>query len=181
MGSEVLKIFLPAFIVVFVLITFFWKWFRRLIRLEVYRKLEQTVSYKRVKRINGVFLVLFFLYVIMTFVYSLLPEMYYVFVPFESFDHPLINSAGVLLLKAALIWMIVAQLHIDKELYKYSRKSGDLTLMELVYFSERMFLGGLTVMFVGMFVTITNLIGILAGLISLYFYYNYILKDKVLN
>lgn len=53
--------------------------------------------------------------------------------------------------------------------------------MELVYFSERMFLGGLTVMFVGMFVTITNLIGILAGLISLYFYCNYILKDKVLN
>ncbi|MBP7808453.1 MAG: hypothetical protein KA163_04115 [Bacteroidia bacterium] len=112
----------------------------------------------------------------MVLIFWLFPEQYYIFIPLDKFDHPVINSMGILLLKVALIWMIVAQLHIDKELYKYSRKSGDLSLMELVHFSEKMFLGGLTVMFVGMFVTITNVVGIVAGLLSVLFYYNVALR-----
>ena len=89
-----------------------------------------------------------------------------------------IREANMLFWILNVVWMIVGQLHIDKELYKYSRKSGDLSLMELVYFSERMFLGGLTVMFVGMFVTITNVVGIIAGLVSVLFYYNLVLRHK---
>jgi len=83
------------------------------------------------------------------------------------------------LLKAALVWMIVAQLHIDKDLYKYSRNIENLKLMELVYFSEKMFLGGLILMFIGMFVTITNVVGIILGAVAIMFYYRSIYKYKV--
>lgn len=178
MGTEVLQMFLPSFLIIFLCITFFWKWFRKAMRASEYNDIEKTVNYNRLKRINQLFIVLFILFSIMVLIYWLLPDLYYIFIPLDKFDHPIINSIGILLLKVALVWIIVGQLHIDKELYKYSRKSGDLSLMELVYFSERMFLGGLTVMFVGMFVTITNVVGIIAGLVSVLFYYNLVLRHK---
>ncbi len=179
MEKEVLQMFLPSFLLVFIGITFFWKWFRKIIRVKEYTDIERTTNYNRLKRINFLFIVLFVVFAIMTFIYCVLPSHYYIFIPLDKFDHPVINSVGVLLLKVALIWMIVAQLYIDKELYKYSRDSGNLSLMELVYFSEKMFLGGLTVMFVGMFITITNVIGIISGLISVLFYYHLVFRYKI--
>lgn len=179
MGTDVLKIFLPSFVIIFVCITFFWKSFRKAIRAELFRDIEKLASYSRLKRINYFFKWILLLFCVMTFIYTFIPHLYYVFVPLDRFDHPIINSIGLLLLKVALIWIIVAQLSIDKDLYKYSRKIDDLKLMELVHFSERMLLGGLTLMFIGMFITLTNIVGIVLGAIAIFFYYHIIYKYKV--
>jgi hypothetical protein len=179
MGSEVLKIFLPSFIILFICITFFWKWFRKATRADVYKDIEKTANYPRLKRINIVFKITLLLFGLMTLIYTFFPEFYFIFMPLDQFDHPLINSVGLLALKISLIWMLVAQLHIDKEVYKYSRNTENLSLMELVYFSERMFLSGLMVMFIGMFVTITNAVGIALGLTSIFLYFKLVYKYRL--
>lgn len=179
MGTEVLRIFLPSFIVIFICITFFWKWFRRITNANEYKDIEQVANYSRLQRINHVFKVVLLMFSFMTLIFSVYPEYYHMFIPLAVFDHPVINSIGILLLKVALVWMIIAQLHIDKELYKYSRHIEDLRLMELVYFSEKMFLGGLIVMFVGMFVTLTNLVAIFMGVISILVYFRSVYKYRV--
>lgn len=179
MDNEVLRIFLPSFVAIFICITFFWKWFRKAVRAEQFRDIEKLATYPRLKRINSFYQWILVIFSVMTIIYTFFPDLYYIFVPLDRFDHPIINGAGLLLLKVALIWMVVAQLHIDKELYKYSRKIEDLKLMELVHFSEKMFLGGLTLMFFGMFVTITNVVGIVMGAAAIMFYYRSIYKYKV--
>lgn len=179
MGSETLKIFLPSFLIIFICITFFWKWFRKITKAEVYKDIEKIANYSRLTRINTVFKITLLLFGLMTLVYAAFPNFYYIFIPIDKLDHPLINSIGLLSLKVSLIWMIVAQLHIDKELYKYSRKSEDLKLMELVYFSERMFLSGMMVMFIGMLLTITNVVGIVLGVVSIVIYFKMVHKYRV--
>lgn len=181
MGRDVLQIFLPSYVLIFIAITFFWSWLRKTTRSREYSDIQKNISYPRLRRLNALFLVVFVVFAIMTLIYVLFPDLYYIFLPIDSLDHPFINSVGILLLKVALVWMIVAQLHIDKELYKYSRKISDLSLMELVHFSEKMFLGGLVVMFIGMFVTITNVVGIIIGIIPVFLYYRTVLKYKPSN
>jgi len=61
-----------------------------------------------------------------------------VFLPLDKFHHPLINVMGLLIMKIAIVWFVIAQIHIDKELYKYSRNIESLSDMELVRYSERM-------------------------------------------
>lgn len=73
--------------------------------------------------------------------------------------HPLIDQMGILILKISLVWILIAQLQIDKELYKYSRDIESLSAMELVSYSEKMLLSGMLVLFIGFFTTITNVIG----------------------
>jgi hypothetical protein len=96
----------------------------------------------------------------MSVVYSLVPEFYYVFLPLDKFHHPLINVMGLLIMKIAIIWIVIAQVHIDKELFKYSRNIESLSAMELVRYSERMLLTGMLVLFIVFFTTITNIIGL---------------------
>src|SRR5690606_34568098 len=97
----------------------------------------------------------------MTLVYSLVPEYYYIFFPLDTFHHPVINIMGLLIMKIAIIWIVIAQVHIDKELYKYSRNIESLSAIELVRYSERMLLAGKLVLFIGLFITITNIISLI--------------------
>ncbi|MCE3226067.1 MAG: rane protein [Bacteroidetes bacterium] len=170
MNDHSLQTYLPAFLVAFVLITFLWKWMRRFFRMKEYDDIENKVSYQRFKRIDTIFKIIFFLFCLMIIVYVFVPEFYSIFIPIESCDHPFINSIGLLILKAAFVWIVVAQVSIDKELYKYSRDINSLKAMELVYYSEQMLLGGLAVMFVGMFVTLTNVVGIIIGIVAVIIY-----------
>lgn len=178
MTDSALQTYLPAFIMVFLLVTFFWGWFRKITKLYNLANVEKSANYDRLKRIAYIFKIIFIIFTIMTIIYAFIPDFYFVFIPFEVFNQPIINTIGVLILKVALAWMVVAQILIDKELYKYSRNMGDLSAMELVHYSERMFLGGLVVMFIGMFVTITNLIGIVIGTLALLSYLNVFKRER---
>ena len=162
MTDPLLQIFLPAYMLVATWLIIFWKQFRKVARItETSTSTQKIIEYKRLKRVNSFFWIIFSIFGVMTVIYSLVPEFYYVFLPLDIFHHPVINIMGLLIMKIAIIWIVIAQVHIDKELYKYSRNIESLSAMELVSYSERMLLTGILVLFIGFFTTITNIIGLL--------------------
>lgn len=162
MTDPTLQMYLPAFMLVATWLIVFWKQFRKVTRItETSTDTEKILEYNRLKRVSLFFWVIFSVFGVMTVIYSLAPEFYYVFLPLDKFHHPLINVMGLLIMKIAIVWIVIAQIHIDKELYKYSRNIESLSAMELVRYSERMLLTGMLVLFIGFFTTITNIIGLL--------------------
>lgn len=161
MTDPTLQMYLPAFMLVATWLIVFWKQFRKVTRItETSTDTEKILEYNRLKRVSLFFWVIFSVFGVMTVIYSLAPEFYYVFLPLDKFHHPLINVMGLLIMKIAIVWIVIAQIHIDKELYKYSRNIESLSVMELVRYSERMLLTGMLVLFIGFFTTITNIIGL---------------------
>lgn len=171
MTDPTLQMYLPAFMVIATWLIVFWKQFRKISRIpEPEPTNEKIVEYNRLKRISMLFWIIFSLFGVMTIIYSLLPEFYYIFLPLDIFHHPLINVIGLLIMKIAIVLIVVAQVHIDKEIYKYSRNIESLSAMELVRYSEKMLLTGMLVLFIGFFTTITNLIGLLLVVIGVIIY-----------
>ena len=147
-----LQMYLPAFMLVATWLMIFWKQFRKITHIaEVKIDVDKIKEYSRLKRVSGYFWLIFSVFGIMTIIYSLLPDFYYIFIPLDKFHHPVINSIGLLIMKIAIVWIAIAQIHIDKELYKYSRDIESLSAMELVHYSEQMLLTGMLVLFIGFF------------------------------
>jgi hypothetical protein len=113
----------------------------------------------------------------MIVVFSFLPGLYKWLFPIQPLNNPVINLTGFLILKVALVWVVVAQVLLDKELYRYSRNTEDLIAMEMVYANERIVLKGLIIMFIGMFVTLSNLVAVVLVLVALIIYF----KPQLLN
>ncbi|UXX78654.1 hypothetical protein N7E81_14935 [Reichenbachiella carrageenanivorans] len=107
----------------------------------------------------------------MTIIYATVPDLYFVFLPLDIFHHPFINITGMLIIKLAIVWIIVAQIHIDKELFKYRRDMESLTAMELVSYSEGILLSGMLIFFLGIFITITNVVGMILILLGMLFFF----------
>lgn len=171
MTDPLLQMHLPAVMLVATWLIIFWGQFRKVTRItEETANVDKITQYNRLKRVGRYFWIIFSVFGLMTIVYSLLPEFYYLFIPLDKFHHPLINSIGLLILKIAIVWIVVAQLHIDKELYKYARNIKSLSAMELVRYSERMLLTGLLVLFIGVVTTITNIIGLVLVVLGIAIY-----------
>ena len=171
MTDPVLQTYLPAFMLVATWLIVFWRNFRKVTQTFSFTSSpEKLAHYNRLKRVNGIFWIIFTLFGIMTVIYSVIPQLYYVFLPLDRFHHPFINSMGLLILKIAIVWIVVAQLNIDKELYKYSRNIESLSAMEMVSYSERMLVSGMLVLFIGFFTTITNVIGLILVVVSILIY-----------
>lgn len=160
-----------AFMVVVTLIILFWNKLRldRFSIKEVARP-EMVKEYKLLKRISGYYWLIFSCFGLMTIVYAGLPQFYYLFLPLDAFDLPVINTMGLLILGVSLVWIIIAQIQIDKELYRLSRNIEKLEAMEMVRFSERLLISGMFILFLGFSTTITNIMGIVLVLISGFIY-----------
>lgn len=170
MNEDILRLYMIGFIIVFLWVVLFWKSFRRLISLQREMKIEKQVAYKRIKRLQRVNLWILSLYVLMTALFVFTPKWYRVFLPIDILNHPAINMMGFLILKISLVWVVVVQLHLDAAIFKYSRKIDELTSMELVFFCERLLIEGLLLMYVGMFVTLSNIIGLLLCCAAFWYY-----------
>lgn len=162
-----LQVYLLAFMTVITLVILFWNKLRvgRFSIKEVARP-ELIREYRLLKRISSYYWLIFSCFGIMTVVYAGLPQFYYLFLPLEAFDIPVINTVGLLLLGISLVWIIIAQIQIDKELYRLSRNIERLEAMEMVRFSERLLISGMFILFLGFSTTITNLTGIVLVIIS---------------
>lgn len=172
MVDKNLQIYLLSFMLVATWLIIFWKQFRKVTRLTVTSPdPEKVIEYNRLKKISGYFWIIFSVFGIMTVIYSVLPELYFFFLPLDIFHHPVINVIGLLIMKIAIVWIVIAQVHIDKELYKYSRNIESLSAMELVRYSERMLLSGMLVLFIGFATTITNIIGLVLVISGVIIYY----------
>ena len=172
--------YLLACMVVTMAILLFWGQFRKRLKLTTYESPDEQVDYKRIKRISTIFWMIFSLFGLMIIIYSSIPDLYFLFLPLDIFHHPFINSIGLLIVNMAIAWIVVAQLHIDKELFKYKRNIESLKAMELVSYSESMLLSGMLILFLGIFITITNLVGMVLTLLGImYFFKNRVYKTKV--
>jgi hypothetical protein len=74
-------------------------------------------------------------------------------------------------MKLSLVWILIAQIQLDRELYKYSRKIDNLEAMELIHFSEKTLLSGILLLFLGFLITITSITGIFLVLVSFVLYF----------
>ncbi|MEP0366243.1 MAG: hypothetical protein ABJN36_02675 [Cyclobacteriaceae bacterium] len=175
MTDPLLQIYLMSCMVVAMAILVFWGQFRKRLKLRSYPSPDKLVNYKRIKRVGVVFWIIFSLFGIMVIIYGVAPDLYFLFLPLDTFHHPLINNIGLFITKLAIAWLIVAQIHIDKELFKYSRDIEHLPTMELVSYSEGMLLSGMLVLFLGIFTTITNVVGVILTLLGVLFF----IKGKI--
>ncbi|MFC6861792.1 hypothetical protein [Zunongwangia atlantica] len=172
MESPNIRMILPALMLIASWVILFWKSFRQLIPVvDTKPTLEKLINYKRLKRVGGYYWIIFSIFILMTIIYSLLPDFSFIFLPLDYFDHPLINELGLMLLKVSIIWIIIAQLQIDRELYKYSREINSLAAMELVHYSEKMLLSGMLVLFLGFFTTVTNIAGLILVIVGLFIHF----------
>jgi protein-S-isoprenylcysteine O-methyltransferase Ste14 len=171
MSEQVLQIYMPGFLIVFIWIVVFWHSFKKV--MSVYKDFNDrtTMNYKRIKRMHYPFRIILLLFVVMTICFVLFPQYYKLFLPIQALNHPGINMTGFLILKASLIWVLVIQLRLDEALFKYSRNIDTLSSMEVVFFCERLLLKGILLMYIGMFVTISNIIGFILCVIAAFFYY----------
>lgn len=170
MTDPLLQIYLMACMVVTMVILVFWGQFRKKLKLSSYESPDKLINYRRIKRVSSMFWIIFSLFGIMIIIYAVAPKLYFLFLPLDAFHHPLINNIGLLITKLAVAWIIVAQIHIDKELFKYSRDIESLSAMELISYSEGMLLSGMMVFFLGIFITITNVVGVILILLGVLFF-----------
>lgn len=165
MDRNSLEIFLPAFAIVFFAIVALWAWVRR-------RKFVRVVSHEngialRVRRIDGLFKLMLIGSVVIVFLYSYLPEQYNMLAPIEPLDHPVINTIGVLMLKLSLIWIVMAQLNIDKSVFMINQGIYEWSHRKLILYSQKLLLSGMVMMFVGLCITISSIGTIIICLVSL--------------
>lgn len=170
MTDPLLQIYLVSCMVVAMTILVFWGQFRKRLKLNSNESPEKLINYNRIKRISNVYWIIFSIFGIMIIVYGVVPDLYFLFLPLDAFHHPVINNVGLLIIKLAITWILVAQIHIDKELFKYSRDMESLSAMELVSYSEGMLLSGMLVLFLGISTTITNVVGMLLTVLGVLFF-----------
>jgi len=161
MTDPILQIYLPVFMLVATWLIVFWKQFRKAKRFTVVSinnvKLKE---YNRLKKASRFFGIIYTVFGVMTIIYSLFPQLYFVFLPLDKFHQPLINELGLIIIRVAIVWIVFAQIYIDKLLHKYSQNIERLSALDLARYSELMLLTGMLVLFIGFFTTITNLIGL---------------------
>lgn len=167
MTDPVLQMYLLACVLIAMAILLFWNRLRSKVKLRQLPTPDASLSYKRLKRMSRTYWIIFLAFSLMVLVYAVLPDLYFVFLPLDFFHRPLINTVGLLITKLSIAWIVVAQLNIDKELFKHSRDIESLPAMELVWYSEKMLLTGMLIFFVGIFITITNIVGLLLTAIGM--------------
>jgi hypothetical protein len=165
MDRTALEHFLPAFAIIFVCLVSVWAYFRRRKPVRIVYSNNEEIA--RLKSIDGTFRVMLSAAVLVVFVYAYFPEQYQLFAPIEFLDHPIINSAGVLILKVSLVWIVLAQLNIDKSVFMINEGCDEWSHKKLLGYSQRLLLAGILVMIIGLFVTISNLVTVLMSLIGI--------------
>lgn len=133
---------------------------------------KDLTKFKIIKRTYRFYKILLSFLSLIVIVFCYLPAYYSWFIPFFSLN-PILNIFGLLLLNLSLIWIIVAQLYIDKELFKISIDSKNVNLIKLFFYSNKMLTSGILLMFVGFFLSITSLSTLIICILAfLIFFYN---------
>lgn len=168
--DQLLQTQLPGFLVVFIIAFFIWKKYRQIVKQNVYQEIKQKLNYHEIQGTNILYAQIFFIFFLMVLVYSFFPNYYFLFIPIDFLDHPIINSFGLIVLKIALVLMVIAQINLDKETFKYAKQIEDSKSPELILYSEMLLIGALCLMFIGFIITITNVVGIISTSVAIALY-----------
>lgn len=168
MNYEQLRTFLPAFITVFIMALTLWTCMtKRKNGRIIGPSIKHRKEFKKIKRIETTFKILLAVFSGIIILYSLFPEYYKAFVgPIEALDHPFVNNMGVLILKISLASLVVAQLNIDRTIFKINQGLDEWHYLKLLSYSEKILLFSLLMMFIGVFVTISSLLSVVLCLFA---------------
>jgi len=95
MTEDILKLYLPGFIVVFIWIAFFWSSFRKLSGIYKNFSAEYKIHYNRFERINMLYRGILIIFFIMITVFAFIPKLYKWFFPIDQLNHPAIKLAAI--------------------------------------------------------------------------------------
>src|SRR5687767_5871133 len=105
---RLLKYFLPAYLIAYVLAAFVWRsytvWKRTGVNPVVFKRSDDAHDF-----IGRVFILLFALIAAVVLAYSSSPELYRYSVPIEWLDHTWLKWVGIALLLLSLLWTVLAQ------------------------------------------------------------------------
>lgn len=152
-------------LIIFILgILFFWGGPINLPWLKKSNKTEPKIALNL-----SVILVSLLFLLIITILYSLFPGQYFITVPFYFFDHPMINAAGILVLKISLAWFVAV--FSEFNVIKRSIIKGDSYTLEDYY--ESIYLTkvfwGISFLLFGFFLVLSSATTLLLLLVFLFF------------
>lgn len=149
-----LKPVLPHFVAVFLLVAFWRSWQDKNILLTAAVKTDPAVS--RLQKAEHFFSVLLVLFSLMTLLHACYPHLYLFLLPLDVLNEPAINGIGVILLRIALAWVVVAQLFIRRAVSRLNQTKNPSPFLQ----AKKSHLFGMLLMFAGMLVALTNVAGI---------------------
>ncbi len=131
-----------------------------------HKNVRLTHSHRKVltaelRLVDVFFKILLFLSIVLAVVYAYFPEYYYLSGPIDSLDIPVVNFAGVLVLGTSLIWVVMAQFNVEKTIALLNSGVEKNTFGKLLYYSQKMILTGMLIMFFGLFIAISSVMAIL--------------------
>lgn len=165
MNTEILRIYLPAFMMVFLIVVYAWSHFRRGQLSVTRQRIDGRIS-DEIKIVNGNFRILFVAALALSALYAFLPQHYHFTGPIELMDQPVINVMGLLILNASLVWIVVAQFNVEKTVGMLLSGLELDQKQKLVDNSQRLMLTGMFIMFLGLFITISSAASILICLVA---------------
>jgi hypothetical protein len=101
--------------------------------------------------------------------YSFFPEYYFLLIPIDSLDKPLINDIGGGILRVAFFWLLASMLHTSVLFQKNQVKQKKP--LEVYVYAQKIVLVSVALLLVGLAVTISSVGAFLLCLVSLFFYY----------
>lgn len=170
MYQDSLRLFLPSFMLTFLGIIFIWEIVRKSKNSSQKIIFNDNRLLKKISHIDFLYKLFLIFLSIAGISFAYLPEYYNFLLPIEPLDHPLINGIGILMLKISMIWIIIAQVFIDKELFKLKEKITDINTTKLFFYSQRALMSGLLLLFISFFVTISSVVSILICIIAYILY-----------
>jgi hypothetical protein len=165
MDYNMLQIFLPAFMIVFLGTISVWSHIRK------NKSVQLTPSHRKVinielKLVDVFFKVLLFLSIALALVYAYFPEYYYLAGPIDWLDIPVVNIIGVLVLKTSLVWIVMAQFNVEKTIALFNSGVERGSFSKLLRYSQKLILTGILIMFFGLFITISSIAAIFICIIA---------------
>ena len=160
MTKQALQIFLPAFMLVFVGTVCMWAYFRKR-RSVLLTPSQRKVISLELRMLDLFFKILLIFSAILAVVYSYFPEYYYVAGPIELLDIPLVNTAGVLVLKSSLVWIVMAQFNLERTIAMLNSGVAQTSFTKLLHHSQKLILTGILIMFFGLFITISSVLTVM--------------------
>jgi hypothetical protein len=89
--------------------------------------------------------------------FSFYPYIYKTFIPISQLDNPYINLLGLVTLATSLIWLVIAQVDFDKELYNIHGVANGVKYIDISLHSKRI-VAGYFLMFIGVTITLANIV-----------------------
>lgn len=169
-SSAYLQAFLLSFACVFYAVAFLWSELRkrRLYAIDSLNTIQN--NYLHIKKMDNSYKLLSVFFMIMIVCYVTLPSIYRFFIPIKILNNPLIDNIGLLILNISLVLIVVAQLDIDKEIYKIVTKSANKESENLLFYSKRKYIHGILVMCVGVVTVISTIVGSLVMILAFLLY-----------